>query len=167
VGCAGNGGVQTAQLNRSAGTALRDILLAMKSCTKNARFKWTPQTKKAAALLAEGYTRQHVADEVGASLRTVYNWLDAIEFSAEVDRLSCMLSTANRAERLRIAHRAARQAMRKDGTIDTNRDILDWLKFSQSETDGQKLDLTKLAAAFAGDDAPMADRGPAGSGSEE
>jgi hypothetical protein len=41
--------------------------------------------------------------------------------------------------------------------IRTDRDLLDWLKFAQSETDGIKLDLAKLAAAFGADEAPLAD----------
>ena len=46
---------------------------------------------------------------------------------------------ASRAERLRIAMQAVRQRVRDDGTIDTDRDVLDWLKFAQSETTGIRL----------------------------
>lgn len=33
--------------------------------------------------------------------------------------------------------------MREDGTIETDRDVLDWLKFAQSETTGIKLGYSK------------------------
>ena len=41
-----------------------------------------------------------------------------------------MVSIASRAERLWIARRAVRQRVREDGTIETDRDVLDWLKFA-------------------------------------
>ena len=73
-----------------------------------------------------------------------------MEFSAEVDRLSLMVDIAGRAERLRIAMRLVRAK-----GYQSDRDLLDWLKYAQSETDGVKLDLTKLAALVA-DEAPLA-----------
>lgn len=50
-----------------------------------------------------------------------------------------MIDIASRAERLRIAMRAVRQKVRADGTPETERDLLDWLKYAQSETIGIKL----------------------------
>jgi hypothetical protein len=38
-----------------------------------------------------------------------------------------------------------------------HKDILEWLKFVQGETDGIKLDLAKLAAALGADAASVAD----------
>ena len=37
------------------------------------------------------------------------------------------------------------------GRVLTDKDILDWLKFAQSETDGVKLDLSKLAQLAQGE----------------
>jgi transcriptional regulator with XRE-family HTH domain len=136
------------------------------SCTNMTDFKWNPKTSKAATLLAQGYTRQQVADEVGVSARTIYHWLSELGFSAEVDRLSLMIGVAARAERLRIAQRVARQKVRDD-VVETDRDLLDWLKFAQGETDGIKLDLAALATAFADPQAPVAGEGSAGSGEGE
>lgn len=112
-------------------------------------------------LLAQGYTRKEVAKEADVSERTIYRWLDDVEFSAEVDRLSLMLGVAARAERLRIAQRAIRAKVRED-KIDTEKDLLDWLKYAQSETDGVKLDLAALSAAFGQADASMAAGGSDG-----
>ncbi|HEX2881592.1 MAG TPA: hypothetical protein VHO25_18815 [Polyangiaceae bacterium] len=118
---------------------------------------WNEQRGQAAIKLASGYTWQSTADEVGVDKRTITNWMQNVEFSAEVDRLSLMVDVASRAERLRIAMRAIRQRVRED-EVDTDKDVLDWLKFAQSETDGVKLDLSKLAA-LGEVDAPLADRG--------
>ena len=108
-------------------------------------FEWNPQRTKAAIALAEGYTQQEVAVEVGVTDRTLRNWLDDEVFAAEVDRLSLMLGIASRAERLRLAMRVVRQKA-SGNALQTDKDLLEWLKFAQSETDGIKLDLTKLAA---------------------
>ena len=56
-----------------------------------------------------------------------------------------MIGIANRAERLRIANRVIREKIRGE-LVETDKDILDWIKFAQSETDGIKLNLD---AAFA------------------
>jgi hypothetical protein len=50
-----------------------------------------------------------------------------------------MIDVSSRAERLRMAMRAVRQKVRPDGTLETDKDVLDWLKFAQSETTGIKL----------------------------
>jgi hypothetical protein len=106
---------------------------------------WNEQRSRAAVLLASGNIHQAVADEVGVDKRTITNWLQNVEFAAEVDRLSLMVDVSSRAERLRIAMKAIRQSV-KENQVTTDRDVLDWLKFAQSETDGVKLDLTKLTA---------------------
>jgi predicted transcriptional regulator len=123
-------------------------------------FLWTSERSKAAVLLANGHTQQEVATECEVTDRTVRNWLTEPEFAAEVDRLSVMVGVASRAERLRIAMRVIR-ARCKEGIPESEKDLLEWLKFAQSETDGVKLDLGKLAASFAKDEAPVADTGPA------
>lgn len=117
-------------------------------------FDWNARKSQAAIQLASGYTQVEVAAELGVTDRTLRRWMDHEEFAAEVDRLSLMLDIAGRAQRLRIAMRMARAKGEK-----SDRDLLDWLKFAQSETDGVKLDLAKLAAAFGADEAPVAGSG--------
>lgn len=107
-------------------------------------WKWTPERSAAALSLAQGITQEQTALDVQVTRKTLYNWLQAPEFSAEVDRLSSMIGVASRAERMRIAMRAVRQKIRSDGTIETQRDLLDWLKFAQSETHGVNLGLAAL-----------------------
>ena len=108
-------------------------------------FEWSEKRVQAALGLAEGKTKQEVADEIEVERKTIYNWLAVSEFAAEVDRLSLMVGVASRAERLRLAMRVVRQKT-KGAIPETEKDLLEWLKFAQSETDGIKLDLTKLAA---------------------
>lgn len=112
-------------------------------------FNWSEKATAAAIALAQGYTQQEVADQAEVNKRTIQRWLDDIEFSAEVDRLSLMVGIASRAERLRLAMRVIRQKTGKDGDLETDKDTLDWLKFAQSETDGIKLDLTAVSEAAA------------------
>lgn len=129
-------------------------------------FEWTEERSQAAVALAEGKTQSEVSEEVGVTDRTLRNWLSDSIFAAEVDRLSLMVGIASRAERLRLAMRVVR-AKTKDGVAETEKDLLDWVKFAQSETDGVKLDLTKLAAALGDAEAPLADRGQAGTAQSE
>lgn len=120
-------------------------------------FPWNTKTTAAAIALANGMTQKEAAAEADISDRTLRRWLTEPEFSAEVDRLSLMVGIASRAERLRLAQRVIRQKTEEDGALSTKADALDWLKFAQSETDGVKLDLAKLAAALGAHDAPLAD----------
>lgn len=115
--------------------------------SKTSAFRWTPARATAALALASGKTRKEAAEEAEVTDRSIYLWLQEPEFSAEVDRLSLMVGIASRAERLRIAKRVVRQMVKDDETIGTEKDLLDWLKFAQSETDGVKLDLATLAEA--------------------
>lgn len=128
-------------------------------------FEWTSQRSKAAVILAEGGTQDEAAAEAEVTDRTIRNWLDDPVFSAEVDRLSLMVGVASRAERLRLAKRVVKQKIR-NGVAETDKDLLEWLKFAQSETDGIKLDLSKLAS-LAETDAPLADRGSDREGQSE
>ena len=107
------------------------------------QFHWSSKRQKAALALAEGQSQQAVAEAIGVCRKTICNWLCVTEFVAEVDRLSCMIDIASRAERLRIAMRVVRQRVCDDGTIETDRDVLDWLKFAQSETTGIKLGFSR------------------------
>ncbi len=115
-------------------------------------FKWTRKRDKAALLLADGYTQGEVATQVGVTRRTIERWCANEVFDCEVDRLTLMTGIAAKAERLKIAKRAIRQSVIEAG-VKTKKDILDWVKYAQSETDGIKLDLTSIfedALAVAG-----------------
>ncbi len=107
-------------------------------------FRWTSKTSEAAYLLAQGYSVIEVAKQVEVNDRTIYRWKLDDEFSAEVDRLSLMIGIASRAERIRIAQSVVRQKMTEEGGFRTEKDLLDWIKFAQGETDGVKLDLANL-----------------------
>jgi len=131
----------------------------MADCTPISQFEWTDERSKAALGLAEGKIQQEVADDVGVSRRTICNWLCEPEFAAEVDRLSLMIGIASKAERVRLAMRVVRQKT-KGEIIATDKDLLEWLKFAQSETHGVKLDLGAIAAAFNQDETPVAGSGP-------
>lgn len=140
----------------------RDEKKAFKVVSPNFRkpsvFRWTPERSQAAVMLAEGYTHKQVGDAVGKTDRAIRLWLSEVEFAAEVDRLSLMVGIASRAERLRLVQRVIRQKV-KDGNVETEKDILEWLKFVQGETDGVKLDMAALNAAFTQDAAPLAKTG--------
>ena len=111
-------------------------------------FNWTDAATNAALSLATGHTQAEAAEEAGVTDRTIRRWLNDPAFAEEVDRLTLMSDVATRAHRLRIAMRAVRERIRAEtGEVVTSKDILDWLKFAQSETDGVKLDLASLAAA--------------------
>lgn len=107
------------------------------------QFHWSSKRHKAALALAEGQSQKAVAEAIGVCRKTICNWLCVTEFVAEVDRLSCMIDIASRAERLRMAMRAVRQKTRANGTLETDKDVLDWLKYAQSETTGIKLGYSK------------------------
>lgn len=122
-----------------------------------AKFFWDEKRNKAAVMLASGHSKTETAQVIGVDRATVYYWLDIEEFSAEVDRLSLMVGVASRAERLRFVNRVVRQSLRDDGHVLTEKDILDWLKFAQSETTGAKIDLSKLAEMLVGEQAAQGD----------
>ena len=111
------------------------------------QFHWSSKRQKAALALAEGKSQQAVADAIGVCRKTICNWLCVTAFAAEVDRLSCMIDISSRAERLRMAMRVVRQKVRPDGTLVTYKDLLDWLKYAQSETTGIRLGFSKGEAA--------------------
>ncbi len=129
----------------------------MSDAAKMSPFEWNETRSRAAIALAEGKTQQQVADECDIAKRTIQRWLEHSDFAAEVDRLSLMVGIASRAERLRLAQRIVRQRTSDDGGLITKADLLEWLKFAQSETDGVKLDLAKLAAALGANETPLAD----------
>jgi len=121
-------------------------------------FQWTSKREQAALALSQGDTIAEVAQQIGLNERTIYRWKDNLEFAVEVDRLSCMVDIAGRAHRLRLAM----QVIRNLG-ISTNKDLLDWLKYAQGETDGIKLDLAAIIEATTS----VADGGSAGDAEHE
>lgn len=108
-----------------------------------AGFRWTKRAETAALALANGETREQAAVISGVGERTIYRWLETPEFAEEVDRLTFLTGIANKAERLRLAKRIVSQI-----GAHTEKDLLDWLKYAQGETDGIALDLTGLLAAI-------------------
>jgi transposase len=129
-------------------------------------FQWSPKKNEAAVWLAQGYTINETAEHVHVSEKTIDRWKRDIEFTQEVDRLSLMVGISSRAERLRIVQKVIRNKTADDVPL-TEKDLLEWLKFAQSETDGIKLDLTKLLTALTPNAAPVAVRGPGGAGGGE
>lgn len=121
---------------------------------------WDKTRSEAAGLLALGYPKTHVADEVGVSRNTIYAWLDDPEFAGEVDRLSLMTGVANRSERIRMAMRVIRSKTNDQGVPLSEKDVLEWLKFAQSETHGARLDFGKLAELLAGESGEGGPGGP-------
>jgi hypothetical protein len=108
-------------------------------------FRWTKNRERAAFCLAEGGKVREAAYSASVSERTVYRGLNNDEFQLEVDRLTHMTGVATRAERLRVAKRAVKARM-ENQYPQTKADLLDWLKYLQSETDGVKLDMATLFA---------------------
>lgn len=111
-------------------------------------FEWTEKKEAAALSLAKGDTQAVAGDNAGVAERTVRRWLLVPEFAEEVDRLTLMTEIASRAHRLRIANRVIRQFVKDNEIIPTTKDILDWLKYAQGETDGVKLDMAGLLDAY-------------------
>ena len=107
-------------------------------------FRWTPKRQQVVLILAQGYTNAEAAEKAGINERTIYRWHKVVEFEAEIDRLTLLTGISQRSERLRIAMRVIRQKV--DDEVQTAKDLLEWLKFIQSETDGAKLDLASLFA---------------------
>lgn len=114
----------------------------------SSEFSWTKNREIAALTLARGESRAAAAEAAGVSERSVYSWLNVPEFAEEVDRLTLMTEIASRAHRLRLANRVIHQMVKDDTPVPTNKDILDWLKYAQGETDGVKLDMAGLLDAY-------------------
>ena len=127
-------------------------------------FVWDDRKSEAALTLARGRPKTEAARAADVDRSTIYEWLKIPEFCAEVDRLSLMVSISSRAERLRVAMRVAYALGMDEETPRTEKDLLDWLKFVQSETDGAKVDLSKLTELLAGES--DSDSQPAGPSSQ-
>lgn len=116
--------------------------------SKMSEFQWTEKATRAARALAEGKTRREAALEADITERTIYRWLDHPEFSAQVDQLTLLTGIGLRADRLRIVKRVIRQMVKDDQKVKTDKDLLDWLKYAQAETNGTDL-LEQLVASLA------------------
>jgi DNA-binding CsgD family transcriptional regulator len=110
-------------------------------------FKWTKRKSEVAILLADGYTIRETSEITGVPTRTIDFWKSHIEYQTEIDRLSVMVGLANRAERLRLAKKIMRKLAQEK--TPTQKDLLEWMKYAQSETDGIKLDIASLVDAAA------------------
>lgn len=120
-------------------------------------FRWTKNAEAAAIALANGETREQAADMARVTERTLYRWLQLPEFTEEVDRLTFLTGIAHKAERLRLAKQVIARL-----NIATEKDLLDWLKYVQGETDGIKLDFAELLAAIHANGDKVAGSGPDG-----
>lgn len=120
--------------------------------TEMTPFEWTDKASEVAILLGRGYSYDAVTQEIAVSKKTIVRWMKHPDFAAEVDRLTLISDIANRAYRLRMAMRIVRKKEER-----TQRDLLEWLKFAQSETDGSKLDFAALFANLEGDAGPSSE----------
>jgi len=129
---------------------------------KKVVFRWTKRRSDAAVLLAQGHTENETAIAVKVTIRSVQRWKHDTEFAAEVDRLSLMLDISGRAYRMRLAMKRVRAIL--DGRKPEHKpdNLLDWLKYAQSETDGIKLDIAGMLAALAETSPSVADEGSDG-----
>ena len=108
-------------------------------------FKWNKKKSEVAVLLADGFTIPEAAQKTGVGERTISRWKTDIDFQSEVDRLSLMVGIANKGERLRLAKKIIRNLIEKQRP--TQKDLLEWVKYAQSETDGVRLDIAALIDA--------------------
>jgi transposase-like protein len=115
--------------------------MASEGVRKASAFRWSEKSEAAALALAQGKTQPETAQEVDISDRQIRRWLSDPEFSAEVDRLTLVTGIAKRAERMRITKRAVRMRV-NDVFVRSERDLLDWLKYAQSETDGENVNVS-------------------------
>lgn len=131
---------------------------------KTARFKWNKKRDAVAMSLAEGHTIEETSAITGVPVRTIFRWKSHPEMCQEIDRLSLMVDVASRAQRMRIAMKVIRKKTERDFV--SEKDLLDWLKFAQSETDGAKIDISDLLTAITEErkHALAADAEQAGSG---
>ena len=112
-------------------------------------FVWTPERDQAAKLLSQGYSIKEVAEEVGVTDRTIYNWKNIEEFEMEVDRLSVVYGLASKAERTRLLMKMARQKVKEDGTLELDdTSLMDIIKEMRMQTDGIRLNVAQFYTAL-------------------
>ena len=119
-------------------------------------FIWNEKRDKAAALLAQGYPKTHVAREVGVDRTTIYRWMDEDDFQLAIDELSLMLGIASKAYRLRLMNQALQQFIDKNGEIDISGfTLLDLLKEARMQTEGVKLGIVSELAPLIEEEASV------------
>jgi len=125
-------------------------------------WKWTKRKNKSCALLAAGSTIKEAAEAAGVDERTIYRWKNDPVFFKELCDLTLTTGIALRSERLILAKRVIKKL-----EANTEKDLLDWLKYAAQETDGLKLgvadELAELLTAFIEGSEPLAGSGPGGS----
>ena len=110
---------------------------------------WTSERSEAVTLLAMGHNIKEVADRVGVTDRTIYNWKNEPKFEMEVDRCSLMYGVASRAARLRLLNKMIRKKLDDDGDpLSVQESLLDLLKEARMQTDGFKLDFSDIFTAL-------------------
>lgn len=102
-------------------------------------FKWTKEAELAVSALAEGLTIKEAAELSGVSDRTINRWKQREDFTTRLQKLVLETGVAIRAERMMIIKQQIRKALKKRSP--SKKDLLDWLKQAQAETDGSKLNL--------------------------
>ncbi len=128
--------------------------MAIKKKPKPRRFRWDKRKQTACLELAAGNTIKEAAKSAEVTERTVRRWKQVPEFQVELDRLIVITDIGSRAQRILIAKQVVKQRM-KNEVIETDKDLLDWLKYVQSETDGIKLGLSQqFLAAITNNDQP-------------
>lgn len=110
-------------------------------------FQWTKPRVIAAEAIAEGYLVQEAAERAGVTPRTVSNWQNNSEFTAEVDRLTMQYGLALKSERVRALKRIARNKVEAEGWT-TGKDLLDVLRELAKETSEVELGLVDLLTAI-------------------
>ena len=122
----------------------------LKDQISRSEFDWNaPGAGDAAVALAQGETYREAALTAGVTVDVIREWMKNEAFMDEIDRLTLMLGISKKAARLRIAKRVIRKKM--ESPMSTERDLLDWLKYTQGETDGINLNLTALLATIVKD----------------
>lgn len=125
------------------------------------RFIWNDLRSEVATMLAQGYEKTYIAEQVGISRITIYTWLKYPEFEEEVDRLSLMLGAASKAYRLRLINKAIRQFEEENGKLELNGStLLDYLKEARMQAEGVRLGIISELATIIEEDASLTGDGP-------
>jgi transposase-like protein len=123
---------------------------------------WDEQRSQAAIMLAQGYEKKKICQQIGIDDSTLWRWEKNAEFAEEVDRLTLMYGFASKQERLRIINQAARQFV-KDGKWDVSGfTLLDLLKEARMQSEGIKLDILSMLTALTGQEQSAALSAPPG-----
>ena len=93
--------------------------------------------------LAQGHSQQRTGNTIGVSQQRIGQLIHHdLAFREALDSLSEYVGLADRAARLRMAQRAALQFEDPEtGQLETDRDLLDWLKYIGKLLDEDQLSL--------------------------